>query len=447
MCALKTFLQAKQKARDDHKYALALEKAKEMGVAAEWVKRREHLTLGSLLGKGSWGTVHRCRYDQLQYWDGNRNYVAKLIGTDRRDGMNPDEVRERQELLRNEIALWSMLEHPHCVRFRGVIFNVKSGGGCCLLCDYMSGGSLEDRQIMQRESNAPPPSTEVLVAELLQVARGALHLHEKGVVHRDLKSSNVLIATDGRLCLSDFGLARRVCPTGEMTAETGSYRWMAPEVTFHRRYGLPCDVYSFAMLCTEMLNRTVPFAGMDSVHAAGNAARSEGFRPKLPEDAPAAIVALCRACWQHEPADRLTFTQICASLGSYAAPELVSVELEPEAPQLVSPDAATPLESPAVRPRPRRRRSSAPASLRSYMVLGADAGADAGSATARSGVRKGVRPPFMEQLRGQKEVEAREEQGVTVSASGKSSPRGVSPQSTLTLFAVTCEGLSSWTEL
>ena len=350
MCALKTFLQAKQKARDDHKYALALEKAKEMGVAAEWVKRREHLTLGSLLGKGSWGTVHRCRYDQQEYWDGNRNYVAKLIGTDRRDGMNPDEVRERQELLRNEIALWSMLEHPHCVRFRGVIFNVKSGGGCCLLCDYMSGGSLEDRQIMQRESNAPPPSTEVLVAELLQVARGALHLHEKGIVHRDLKSSNVLIATDGRLCLSDFGLARLVCPTGEMTAETGSYRWMAPEVTFHRRYGLPCDVYSFAMLCTEMLNRTVPFAGMDSVHAAGNAARREGFRPKLPEDAPAAIVALCRACWQHEPADRLTFTQICASLGSYAAPELVSVELEPEAPQLASPDATPPLVRAGVAP-------------------------------------------------------------------------------------------------
>ena len=299
---------------------------------------------------------------------------------------------------------------------------------------------------MQQESNAPPPRTEVLVAELLQVARGALHLHEKGIVHRDLKSANVLIATDGRLCLSDFGLARLVCPTGEMTAETGSYRWMAPEVTFHRQYGLPCDVYSFAMLCTEMVNRAVPFAGMDSVHAAGNAARNEDFRPKLPEDAPAAIAALCRACWQHEPAERLTFAQICASLGSYAAPELVSVELEQEAPQLVSPDAAPPLESPAARPRPRRRHSSAPASLRSY-ILGADAGADAGSATARSGLRKFARPSFIEQLRGQKGVEGREEQDVTVSASGKSVPRGVSPQSTITLFAVTCQGLSSWTEV
>ena len=81
------------------------------------------------------------------------------------------------------------------------------------------------------------------------------------------------------------------------------------------------------------------------------------------------------------------------------------------------------------------------------MVLGADAGADAGSATARSGVRKGARPSFIEQLRGQKGVEGREEQDVTVSASGKSFPLGVSPQSTITLFTVTCQGLSSWTEV
>ena len=76
MSALKAFLQAKQQARDDHKYALALEKAEEMGVLGHWVKRREHLSLGSMLGKGAWGTVYRCRYEQLQYWDGEKRYVA-----------------------------------------------------------------------------------------------------------------------------------------------------------------------------------------------------------------------------------------------------------------------------------------------------------------------------------------------------------------------------------
>lgn len=389
MPALKAFLQAKQQARDDHKYALALEKAEEMGVPGHWVKRREHLSLGSMLGKGAWGTVYRCRYEQLQYWDGDKSYVAKLISP---AGMKPDETAQ----LRNEIVLWSTLEHPHCVRFRGVIFDMKRGG-CCLLCDYMSGGSLLDRQNAQRESNAPPPRTEVLVAELLQIAGGALHLHEKGIVHRDLKSDNVLIATDGRLCLSDFGLARLVCPRGDMTAETGSYRWMAPEVTLHKQYGLPCDVYSFAMLCTEMVNRTVPFAGTEPVPAAGNAAK-ERWRPKLPEDAPAAIVALCRACWRQEPADRLTFEQICASLASYAAP----------------------LESPVARTAAGGR---PPASLASYMGAGGDAGS----------VRLVARPPFIEHLSGQKGVEGRED--LTVSVSVKSRPRGVSPQSTITLFA------------
>jgi serine/threonine protein kinase len=392
MPVLKAFLQAKQQARDDHKYALALEKATEMGVPGHWVKRREHLSLGWVVGKGAWGTVYRCRYEQQQYWDGNKSYVAKLISP---TGMRPEEATQ----LQNEILLWSTLEHPHCVRFRGVIFDVK-GGDCFLLCDYMSGGSLLNRQKAQRESNAPPPRTEVLVAELLQIAGGALHLHERGIVHRDLKSDNVLIATDGRLCLSDFGLARLVCPRGDMTSETGSYRWMAPEVTLHKQYGLPCDVYSFAMICTEMVTRTVPFAGTEPVSAAGKAAM-ERWRPKLPEDVPAAIVALCRACWRQEPADRLTFEQIRESLASYAAP-------------------AEPLEAPVART---AAEAHAPASLASYM--GADA--DEGS------VRLVARPPFIEHLSGQKGVEGCED--LTVSVSVKSRPRGVSPQSTITLFA------------
>ena len=394
MPALKAFLQAKQQARDDHKYALALEKGEEMGVPGHWVKRREHLSLGSMLGKGAWGTVYRCRYEQLQYWDDKKSpLVAKLISP---AGMKPDETVQ----LRNEIVLWSTLEHPHCVRFRGVIFDVRRG--CCLLCDYMSGGSLLDRQNAQRESNAPMSPTEVLVAELLQVAEGALHLHEKGIVHRDLKSANVLIATDGRLCLSDFGLARLVCPRGDMTAETGSYRWMAPEVTLHKQYGLPCDVYSFAMLCTEMVNRVVPFAGMEPVLAAGNAAK-ERWRPKLPEDAPPAIAALCRACWRQEPADRLTFEQIVKSLASYAAP-------------------AAPLESAVAR---------AAADAHTAASLASYAGADSGS------VRHLARPSFIEHLGGQGVVKSLTDFDDLNVSFRRRRFRGISPQSTITLF---CDG-------
>lgn len=136
-----------------------------------------------------------------------------------------------------------------------------------------------------------------------------VHLHAKDIVHRDLKSSNVLIASDGRLCISDFGLARKVCPRGSMTAETGSYRWMAPEVIRHEKYGVECDVYSFAMLCTEMLNYHVPFPSMSPVQAALAVAK-EKWRPPLRREAPSAMASLCCACWQEDPKQRPTFLQV-----------------------------------------------------------------------------------------------------------------------------------------
>lgn len=391
--------QAKQKARNDRRYELALEKGEEIGVSSHWVKRREHLNLGSELGKGSWGTVYRCRHEQLQYWDDNKSYAAKLICP---AGMVPEEASQ----LRNEIVLWSAFDHPHCVHFRGVIFDVKDGG-CCLLCDYMSGGSLFGRQRAQRESNAPPPSTEVLVAELLQVAEGALHLHQNGIVHRDLKSPNVLIHRDGRLCISDFGLARRlVPPRGNMTAETGSYRWMAPEVTLHKQYGLPCDVYSFAMLCTELLNRTVPFPDMDPVRAAGKAAQ-ERWRPTLPQHAPTAIVALCRACWEQEPEARLTFENICASLASYAAPTAPAAVAHTAAAHMEAAVAHTPaIDTARAVAHTAAIDTARPAHTAPVYVVGAD---------ASPGGQEGL--------------------GGCENPSGQSRARGISPQSTI-LFTI-----------
>ena len=104
---------------------------------------------------------------------------------------------------------------------------------------------------------ATPPQTPQLLRQMRQVATAMEHLHSKKILHRDLKSANVLVAEDGRLVVADFGLARycrerwRVEPhiqpytdratrasgcraesdsEANMTAETGSYRWMAPEV-------------------------------------------------------------------------------------------------------------------------------------------------------------------------------------------------------------------------
>ena len=112
----------------------------------------------------------------------------------------------------------------------------------------------------------------------------ASHLHSRSIIHRDLKSANILLEKGSeRVVVADFGLARYCAGASamEMTAETGSYRWMAPEVIRHEPYHKPCDVYSFAIVVWELLTYTMPFADQSPVEAAmGVAVRSE--RPPIP---------------------------------------------------------------------------------------------------------------------------------------------------------------------
>ena len=123
-------------------------------------------------------------------------------------------------------------------------------------------------QLELRKQRAPAPDALDLIEQLQQIATGMEYLHalQPPVLHRDLKSANVLIAEGGqRLAIADFGLARyQANPGKKMTAETGSYRWMAPEVIRHEEYDKRCDVYSFAILAWEMLTYRVPFDNMST---------------------------------------------------------------------------------------------------------------------------------------------------------------------------------------
>jgi len=135
------------------------------------------------------------------------------------------------------------------------------------------------------------------------------------VIHRDLKPSNILLTELNRAKIADFGMS--VSNTGqELTGETGTYRWMAPEVIRHESYSSNADVYSFGLVLWQLITREVPFSTMTPVQAAYAAAGGE--RPLIPKNVPEPLRRIICACWHEDSYRRPSFTYITMALADYA---------------------------------------------------------------------------------------------------------------------------------
>ena len=238
--------------------------------------------LEECLGSGSFGAVYRGRFR-----DGT-SCAVKVIKTERMGSAD-------RALLENEIAIWSGLEHEHLVRMLGKRVAPQSTSIFSELMDE----SLHARHRRMVRLGAKPRFVTTMEGAR-QVCLGLIYLHERDILHRDLKSENVLVCDadmDSVYKIGDFGLARfRSSQT--MTAETGSYRWMAPEVIRHEAYDCSCDVYSFAMLLYEMLTFCVPFSNSMPLEAAFAVAR-DASRPRLPP-LPDDVCLLVSDCWAQD---------------------------------------------------------------------------------------------------------------------------------------------------
>jgi len=283
-----------------HEEALAI--GDTLGVR-DYVIPRTAVTLGEKLGSGGFGTVFACTISKEVHGE-EVEAVAKRIYPKR---LSASDV----PLLKSEAQNWSSISHPNCVSFMGCCLHESE---YLLLCEYMPGGTLETRLAQYLQDGRPPPTQDELVAWMAPLADGMKYLHSKGIIHRDLKSANVLIDNDGRLALSDFGLSRKFdLGKSEFTAETGSYRWMAPEVTRHEPYDEKCDVYSYGCLCYEMTTYRIPLHEMTTLEAAFAVAR-DAMRSKIPASCPPVIAKLIADCWQQESERRPSFELICQRL-------------------------------------------------------------------------------------------------------------------------------------
>ncbi|XP_051946324.1 mitogen-activated protein kinase kinase kinase 9-like [Xyrauchen texanus] len=260
------------------------------------------LVLEEIIGVGGFGKVYRA------IWKGREVAVKAAHG-------DPDEdVSQTLESVRKEAKLFAMLRHPNIMGLLGVCLLEPN---LCLVMEYARGGPLNRALAGKRI----PPHT--LVDWAVQIARAMLYLHCQAVVpviHRDLKSSNILILErvenddlrNKTLKVTDFGLAREWHRTTKMST-AGTYAWMAPEVIRSSTFSKSSDVWSYGVLLWELLTGEVPFRGINSLAVAYGVAMNKLSLP-IPSTCPEPFARLMEDCWNVDPHARPPFTSILDQL-------------------------------------------------------------------------------------------------------------------------------------
>ena len=248
-------------------------------------------TLGDMIGSGTFGCV----------------YVGTMVATGKKVAvkvLNAKMLGGRQlETFKREVWTMATLNHPSILRLLGVTLTAPF----CIITELLK-CSLYDRL------RYLTPTKRSIIA--FRVSQAMEQLHAARIIHRDLKSGNILLDENDLPRVCDFGLVG-FKTRGTRTGYVGTAQWMAPEILRSSPfYDEKVDVYSFAVLLWEMLTLSEPYKGMTQDQMV-MAIIEKGARPAIPPQfGPPKLVELIKRCWSEKPSDRPSFQQITAALFS-----------------------------------------------------------------------------------------------------------------------------------
>ncbi|CAN0855386.1 Serine/threonine-protein kinase EDR1 [Linum grandiflorum] len=255
----------------------------------------EDLTIGEQIGQGSCGTV----------------YHALWYGSD--VGVKVFSKQEYSEdvifSFRQEVSLMKRLRHPNVLLFMGA---VTSPQRLCIVTEFLPRGSLF--RLLQRNTTKLDWRRRVHMA--MDIARGMNYLHHYNppIIHRDLKSSNLLVDKNWTVKVGDFGLSRLKHET-YLTTKTGkgTPQWMAPEVLRNEPSDEKSDIYSFGVILWEIATEKIPWDTLNSMQVIG----AVGFmnqRLEIPKDVDPRWVSIIESCWRSDPSTRPSFQELLDKL-------------------------------------------------------------------------------------------------------------------------------------
>ena len=258
--------------------------------------RYQDLEYGAELGRGSFGIVRRGRWQHM-------DVAIKEL-------MDPQVLQNFEQ----EVAVMASLHHSNVIHLCGACLDP---GHYSLVMEYMPKGSLY--KVLHNSSEPLPWPQRWQIA--YDVARGILHLHQHNpeILHRDLKSLNVLLDANYVAKVSDFGLSKAKTETRSTTKmvignnSCGTLLWSAPELFgLEPKTSKASDVYAFAIILWEIAARATPYEGVELEKV--KSCVKQGERLDLPEGTPPAFAALITRCWAQLPEKRLTIEEVVTEI-------------------------------------------------------------------------------------------------------------------------------------
>ncbi|KAH7285500.1 hypothetical protein KP509_33G031200 [Ceratopteris richardii] len=258
----------------------------------DWEIDPNHLKYIRKIASGSFGDLYKGTYC-------GQDVAIKVLKSER---LNENLQRE----FAKEVYIMRKIRHKNVVQFIGACTRPPH---LCIVTEFMAGGSVYDHLHKHKNTFKLPALLKVAI----DVSRGMDYLHQCNIIHRDLKAANLLIDENEVIKVADFGVARVQAQNGVMTAETGTYRWMAPEVIEHWPYNRKADVFSFGIVLWELLTGKLPYEHLTPLQAAVGVVQ-KGLRPTIPKNIHPRVAELLPRCWQQDPAERPEFSELTTTL-------------------------------------------------------------------------------------------------------------------------------------
>mmetsp|Transcript_116458 Transcript_116458/g.184312 ORF Transcript_116458/g.184312 Transcript_116458/m.184312 type:complete len:1217 (-) Transcript_116458:29-3679(-) len=277
---------------------MSADKGASTSITLGWdeVIRPEQLTFGVTLGAGGSASVYRGT------WNGNEVAIKKISGL------------AHLEEMKKEINALRRLRHPRLVRFMGACIQPPQ---LLVVTEFMAGGSLYDRLFGNRKDPLLSPAQRWQIC--LHMAEGLAFLHSQRVVHRDLKSMNILLDALQNAKICDFGLAQNMEATHitrKNNGEGGSPRYMAPEC-YEPSYGKltdKVDIWALGCILIELFGNKLPYEDCQSMAQLSARILVERRPPDVPLIVEAPLREVTRKCLEFDERRRINAGDLHAEL-------------------------------------------------------------------------------------------------------------------------------------